>query len=53
MNYTEEQIKEIVRKVISEMSNVSLERFSREEKNHLAIQGSREGIEFVVLSEKK
>ena len=36
MNYTEEQIKEIVRKVISEMSNVSLENRSNKEKNNIA-----------------
>jgi hypothetical protein len=35
MNYTEEQIKEIVKKVISEMSNVSLENLSREHKNNI------------------
>ena len=36
MNYTEEQIKEIVRRVISEMPNVSLENLSNKEKNNLA-----------------
>lgn len=36
MNYTEEQIKEIVRKVISEMSNSSLENLSGEQKIELA-----------------
>ena len=36
MNYTEEQIKEIVRRVISEMSNSSLENLSTEQKIKLA-----------------
>jgi hypothetical protein len=36
MNYTEEQIKKIVRKVISEMSNVPLKNLSIMQKNELA-----------------